>query len=312
LTGGGVATPDLDATAAEVGGRPVPPMQRRSLRQVLGPFAAMAPFTLYVTLGLFVPMCAVVVLAFQSPTGGFTFHNMALLFTGVYAKGFENSLRLAVTTAIIPGIIGVVLAHAIATSRFELFRRMVAAASGVLANFGGVNLAYIFFAAYSFSGIVTVWLRSIGIDPWAHGFNLYGFSGVVFIYMYFQIPLMVLIVTPALGGLRQSWREAAEGLGASTFRYWLHVGIPLLAPSVLGGMLLLFGSGFAAYATVAALTAGSVELAPILISEFLDGNNFGTYAHVGYAIGVGMLVILAVTMVGYVLVQRRASRWLRT
>jgi putative spermidine/putrescine transport system permease protein len=129
--------------------------------------------------------------------------------------------------------------------------------------------------------------------------------------MYFQIPLMLLVITPAFGGLRPSWREAAENLGASSFHYWRTVGVPVLLPSVLGGILLLFGSGFAAYATADTLTAGTVTLAPIQIGAYLNGNVIAGEENVGYAIGFGMLVVLTVTMILYALVRRRASRWLR-
>jgi putative spermidine/putrescine transport system permease protein len=304
----GITAPDPGTHVAGVGGGSVVRTKRRSPFQVMTPFLAMTPFTVYVALGLFLPMVAVSILAFKTVNGKWTMHNINLLFTGVYAAGFKNSIELALFSSVIPGILGVFLAHAIATSRSELLRRLVASASGVLANFGGVNLAFIFLASYGLNGIATVWLKSIGVtfQP-----NLSDFNGVVFVYMYFQIPLMVLIVTPALGGLRQSWREAAEGLGASTWSYWRRVGVPVLTPAVLGGMLLLFGSGFAAYATVQALTAGSVALAPVLIGDFLNGNNLAGYEHVGYAIGFGMLVVLLVTMVAYVLIQRRATRWLR-
>jgi putative spermidine/putrescine transport system permease protein len=300
------------AKAAGAGGALVPARSRRGLHPRLLSLLAMAPFSAYVTIFLFIPMGAILVLAFKNSNGGYTWSNVHMLFTGMYATAFKNSFELAITAAVIPGLLGVFLAHAIATSRSELLRRLVAAASGVLANFGGVNLAFIFIAAYSANGIATLWLNSLGFDPWNHGFDLYGFSGVVFIYMYFQIPLMVVIVTPALAGLRQSWREAANGLGASTFRYWRHVGVPLLAPSILGGMLLLFGSAFAAYATTQALTAGTVSLAPILIGDFLDGNTIAGHEGMAYAIGFGMLVVLMVTMTAYVLLQRRASQWLRS
>jgi putative spermidine/putrescine transport system permease protein len=271
----------------------------------------MAPFTAYLGFALFIPLGAVVVLSFKDPSGHWTLNNMKLLLQEPYRQGFENSLKLALTTSVVPGILGLVLAHAIATSRFEFFRRLVASASGVLANFGGIPLAFIFIASYSYTGIVTVWLSSLGFNPWDHGFNLSGFNGVVFVYLYFQIPLMVLIITPALGGLRQSWREAAEGLGAGRLRYWRYVGLPVLTPSVLSGMLLLFGSGFAAYATADALTAGTANLAPLMIGNFLGGNEYGpAYANIGYAIGTGMLLVLLVTIAAYLLIRRRASRWL--
>ncbi len=188
----------------------------------------------------------------------------------------------------------------------------MATASGVLANFGGINLAFMFIATLGSTGALTVWLNAIGLNPWDHGFNLYSFCGVVIVYMYFQIPLMVLVITPALGGLTAVLaRGGGEPGRLQLTTTGAHVGIPVLLPSVLGAMLLLFGSGFAAYATADTLTAGTVTLVPIQIGSFLNGNVISGQEHVGYALGLGMLIVLSITMILYGLVRRRASRWLR-
>ena len=275
------------------------------------PTLAMAPFVAYTFLGLGIPTLAVIELAFRSEAGKLTLSNLHTVTQGTYRLGFENSILLAALTSVVPGILGLVLAYAIQTGRSGMLRRLVATASGVLANFGGINLTFIFIATLGSTGILTAWLSYIHLNPWNFGFNLYSFMGVAVVYCYFQIPLMVLVITPALGGLRPSWREAAENLGASSFSYWRTVGVPVLLPSVLGGMLLLFGSGFAAYATADTLTAGTVTLAPIQIGEVLNGNVISGEEHIGYAIGFGMLIVLSITMILYGLVRRRASRWLR-
>ena len=184
-------------------------------------------------------------------------------------------------------------------------------ASGVFANFGGVPLAFLFIATLGSTGVVTRWLTAVGLNPYAHGFNLYTFSGIAVVYMYFQIPLMVLVITPALEGLQPAWREAAHGLGAGTWTYWRCVGRPVLLPSLLGSVLLLFGSAFSAYATAEALTSGSVALTPIQIGSFLSGNVLAGQQNVGKALGLGMIVIIAVVMAGYAVLQRRAAQWLR-
>ena len=147
--------------------------------------------------------------------------------------------------------------------------------------------------------------------PLDHGFNLYKFWGVAFVYMYFQIPLMVLIITPALAGLRPAWREAAENLGASSWQYWRHVGIPVLMPAVLGSTFLLFGSAFSAYATAEALTLGTIALTPIQIGAILQGNVLAGETNIAYALAFAMIVILMVSVVAYGLLRRRTSRWLR-
>jgi putative spermidine/putrescine transport system permease protein len=271
------------------------------------------PFLAYVVVVLGVPTAAIVNYAFRSNSGHFTWANLhTILAGGQYRAGFETSLKLAFVTAIVPGILGTFIAYALSTSEHATFKRITSATSGVLAQFGGVNLAFMFIAAFAATnGVVTEWLRPIGLDPWNHGWSLYKFWGVAFVYMYFQIPLMILIVTPAFAGLRPAWREAAENLGASRWRYWRHVGIPVLTPAILGSMFLLFGSGFSAYATAEALTAGTVAITPIQIGSILQGNVIVGQNNIAYALAFAMIVILLVTVIGYVLLRRRTSRWLR-
>jgi putative spermidine/putrescine transport system permease protein len=131
------------------------------------------------------------------------------------------------------------------------------------------------------------------------------------VYMYFQIPLMVLVILPALEGLRPAWREAAANMGARAWHYWRYVGGPVLMPAFLGCVLLLFGSAFSSYATAEALTSGSIPLTSIEIGTFLNGNVIPGEENVGKALGLGMIVVIAIVMSLYALLQRRAARWLR-
>ncbi len=274
--------------------------------------APVLPFLAYVALAFGIPTLVIVNLAFRSDSGRLTLANIhTILSGGQYRAGFETSLKLALVTSIVPGILGTLLAYAIATSKFESFKRMVATASGVLANFGGVNLAFMFVATIGSVGLVTTWLAHLGLNPWNHGFDLYKFWGVALVYMYFQIPLMVLVTTPALGGLRPAWREAAQNLGAGRWRYWRHVGIPVLMPSVLASIFLLFGSGLSAYATTEALTGGTIALTPIQIGSYLQGNVISGQEHIGYALGFGMIVLLVFSIAAYAILRSRSSRWLQ-
>jgi putative spermidine/putrescine transport system permease protein len=273
--------------------------------------AGIVPFGLYTTLFLVVPAAAVAVEAFRSPSGHWTWANISIATHGVYAHGFITSIELSALTSIIPGILGLVVANAVLTSRGRVLRRVVSTASGVFAQFGGVPLAFLFIATLGTTGLVTDWLKALGFDPWDHGFDLYELFGVAIVYTYFQLPLMVLVITPALEGLRPAWREAASGLGARGWQYWRYVGGPVLFPSFLGGVLLLFGGSLSAYATAEALTSGSIPLTPIQIGDFLNGNVLAGQQNVGKALGLGLVVIIAVVMVFYFLLQKRASRWLR-
>ena len=305
------------APAAAPGSRTDPgaaPRRRRParLRRIVA-LAGILPFAIYVLLGLGAPAAAIAVGAFQNPdTGAFTMNNVKIATSGIYLHGFLITTELSLITSIVPGIFGFLIGYAIYTARRgSILRRISVTAGGVFANFGGVPLAFLFIATLGTTGIATKWLTDIGFNPYEHGFNLYDLGGVALVYMYFQIPLMVLVILPAFEGLRPAWREAAANMGARTWHYWRHIGWPVLMPSVLGCVLLLFGSAFSAYATAEALTSGTIPLTAIQIGSFLNGNVLAGQQNVGKALGLGMVLIIAVLMVFYALLQRRAARWLR-
>jgi putative spermidine/putrescine transport system permease protein len=290
-------------------GRAWSPALRRA-RALLG----IVPFAVYVLLFLGLPTLAIAVGAFQNPdTGQFTLSNIHTAVHGIYLHGFLITAELSVITSVVPGIFGFLIGYAIYTAhRASVLRRVAITASGVFANFGGVPLAFLFIATLGTTGIATRWLTDIGFNPYTDGgFNLYDLGGVALVYLYFQIPLMVLVILPAFQGLRPAWREAAENMGAGAWQYWRRVGGPVLMPSFLGCLLLLFGSAFSAYATAEALTSGTIPLTAIQIGSFLNGNVLAGQQNVGKALGLGMVLIIAVLMVFYALLQRRAARWLR-
>jgi putative spermidine/putrescine transport system permease protein len=157
---------------------------------------------------------------------------------------------------------------------------------------------------------VTALLKSFGFNPYQHGFNLYSFWGLSITYMYFQFPLMILIMAPALDGLKREWREAAENLGASTLQYWSRVALPVLLPSILGAMILLFGNAFGAYATAYALTGGTLPIVTIQIGAQIRGDVLHNPG-LGYAMAMGMVIIMAISLAGYSWLQKLSERWLR-
>jgi putative spermidine/putrescine transport system permease protein len=301
------------AVAPEVSASGARPGRYARLTREGARWLGVVPFGVYVALGLIAPTIAIAIGAFQDNDGAATFGNIDTALHGTYLAGLKTSIELSVITAILPGIFGLLIAYAIHTAkRGTILRRVVITASGVFANFGGVPLALLFIAALSTTGVVTGWIKDVSnFDIWHHGFTLFGPFGVALAYMYFQIPLMVLVILPALEGLRPAWREAAENMGASTWHYWRYVGWPVLFPSFLGCLLLLFGSAFSAYATAEALTGGTIALTPIQIGALLNGNVLAGQENLGYALGLIMILIIAIIMVFYTIVQRRAARWLR-
>jgi putative spermidine/putrescine transport system permease protein len=261
---------------------------------------------------LAVPTLVVVVGAFATDDGRPTLGNLTALTDGYILDAFARSILLSAVTAAVGAVLGAILAYALVTARpGGLLRRVVTAASGVLAQFGGVTLAFAFIATIGLSGFVTVFLRDrLGIDIYAGGVWLFELPGLMLVYTYFQVPLMVIVFLPALDGIRPQWREATETLGGSTWQYWRRVAMPLLAPAFLGSALLLFANAFSAYATAAALVSQGSPIVPLQIRSALTSEVILGRQNLGKGMALGMVVVVAVVMWLYALLQRRTARWL--
>ncbi len=291
---------------------PDPPRSspRRSWRAGgLSAWLGLLPFFAFIGVFLVWPAVAVFGRAFEQ-TEGAEVPAMREAMTGQYRDYFVDSLKLSFVTAVIGGVIGTVLALILVRlQRPRWLRSAVAAFAGVAANMGGLILAFAFIAALGTQGLVTKAITSAGIDVPPQ--FIASFWGLVIVYLYFQIPLMLLVMLPAADGLKPEWREAAANLGGTAATYWRRVGIPVLAPAALGGMLLLFANAFAAYATAFALTTGAANLVPLQIRFYLQGNAITGKQGLGYALAAWMILLMLVTMGGYLLLRRRAERWRR-
>jgi len=278
------------------------------LRRHWGSVLFIGPFLLYVLVFLLLPAPRLLA---QSLTDkhGLTLRYIAELAQPQTVAAFRNSIVLSAVSAAVGLVLGGLVAYFMLRPAAPAgLRSLVTSFSAVAANFAGVPLAFAFIATLGSLGMVTVWLKSIGIDLYGSGFSLYGMSGLILVYAYFQIPLMIIVIIPAIEGLRREWREAAQSLGAGSWAYWRHVGLPILMPSLLSAFLLLFGNAFSAYATPYALTSGNIGLVPIEISNVLSGNVM-LEPQAGAALALGMIAVMVVVMLLYALVARRASRW---
>ncbi|MFI5253993.1 MAG: ABC transporter permease [Candidatus Limnocylindrales bacterium] len=268
------------------------------------------PFLIFASAFMLVPASYLVLGSFQNQAGSFTVQNYADLSGPLIVEAYKNSLEISLVTAVAGGIFGFLLAYAVIAGGLPRFlRTALMTFSGVASNFAGVPLALAFVFTIGRLGLLTVFLKNIlGIDLWGNGFTIYSKLGLEIVYLYFQFPLMVLIIAPAIDGLRREWREASENMGASTFQYWRYVALPVLLPSLLGTTILLFGNSFGAQATAYQLTGGVFNIATLLISQQLRGDVLHNEG-LGYAVAMGMVAIMTVSIGVYYWLQRRAERW---
>ncbi|WP_424952547.1 ABC transporter permease [Deinococcus sp.] len=292
----------------------VQPENSRQWSNSLSTALFVGPLLLVLLVFLIIPAFAVLVGAFRADglngaPGGFTLQHLRDLGQPQYLKGLTNSVLLSGGSAIIGTVVGGLLAYAVLGEGGPAWlRNPLIAFSGVAANFAGVPLALAFVATLGTTGMVTRLLSGVGVNLYQHGFSLFTFGGLILVYAYFQIPLMVILIAPALDGLRREWREAAENLGATAGQFWRHVGLPILAPALLASLVLLFGNAFSAYATAYALTSGALLLLPLQIGAVLSGNVLSD-PHLGQALALLVIVVMGVTMTAYTVLERLGSRW---
>jgi len=269
------------------------------------------PYLVYVGLFLILPSVIIGIGALLDANNAFTLDNFRNLSRSYVVKATIDTTVLSAITAFLGAVFGALLAYAIVTgSPNGILRRLTISASGVLAQFGGVTLAFAFIASIGPAGFVYLFAQAHGFDFYKQDLWLFEIPGLDLVYLYFQIPLMVLVFLPALDGIKPQWREAAESLGGNTWHYWRHVAGPLLFPAFLGSVLLLFANAFSAYATANALIN---QGQPVLAQQIAGAlsSEVGAYEP-GFAkaIAIEMIIIVTLVTVLYTLLQRRTARWL--
>ena len=288
---------------------PTPPVARRRLSLA---WMGLLSFGLFILLFLIAPTMKIVLGAFQRADGSFTFENVAGLFTDSILSSYWISIKISVASAALGCLVGFLMAAAMVLGGLpRAIRSPLLTFSGVASNFAGVPLAFAFLATLGPLGLVTLALKThLGINLRVYGFNILSFWGLTITYLFFQIPLMILIITPALDGLKREWREAASCLGASGAQYWRMVALPILFPSILGTFALLFANAFGAVATAIALTGSSLNIVPIMLFAQIRGDVLGN-PHLGYAMAFGMILITGIANVLYIVLRMRSERWLK-
>lgn len=281
-------------------------------RKLSWDWLGIVPFFLFAIAFLIIPSFSLFVGTFLDAQGQLTLSNMTGIFQRDFLDAYRTSIAMSFVTALGGGFFGFMLAYAAILGGLPRFvRPLLVTFSGVASNFAGVPLAFAFIATLGRTGLVTRVLDALlGLDIYQQGFSIYSFWGLCLVYMYFQFPLMVLVIAPAIDGLKRQWQEAAESLGATSWEYWRYVALPILTPSLLSAIILLFGNSFGAYATAYALAGAQINLVPIVIGAQISGNVLFNPG-LGNALSLGMVIVMTLSVAGYIWLQRKTARWLQ-
>ncbi|WP_185903384.1 ABC transporter permease [Lysinibacillus sphaericus] len=252
--------------------------------------AWLSPFLVLVLLFFLVPLLYMLITSFQN-SDGFTFAQYRTVLTNDYIlQGFTNSITLSVISAVIALIVTLFAVYAL--MRFsEPVREKILILTNLTSNFSGIPLAFAFIVLLGNSGLFTLLFDKWGIDTFS-SFSLYSWGGLLLIYIYFQLPLALMLLYPIYDGIQQQWKDAAALLGASTWQFWVKIGIPVMLPGIVGTFSVLFANAMGAYASAYALTSSNYNLVAIRIGSLIKGDIFAQPE-----LASAIAVILAVTMV---------------
>lgn len=244
----------------------------------------------------------------EKTTGQFTIQHYINLNHPLYINSFLNSIKLSGITAVIGVVFGTFIGYAVYRWPSGRVHEILIALSDVTTNFAGAPLAFAFVIVLGMNGVVTQILMQYFQYQLYPDFSIYSFSGLIIAYVYFQLPLMVLLILPAFAGIKKEWQESSESLGANTFQFWWHIGLPILMPSLIAGLTLLFANAFGAYATAYTLVQSKLALVTLQIGYMIAGE-VRQDVGVGMAMAVLSLVVMSLGIAIYQMATLRARRW---
>lgn len=285
-------------------------MGKSKKRNNLAAWLGLVPFLLFCLAFEIVPIFVLLRDSFFTRAGDFTIVNYQNVLAPLYIKSFWNSIKLSGLTAFIGVIVGLLVGYAIYRWPSKKVQELLITLSDVTTNFAGAPLAFAFIIVLGSNGLITqFFLKNLDIALYP-AFSIYSFSGLILAYVYFQLPLMVLLIIPAFGGLKKEWKESATNLGAGNLQYWWNIGLPVLMPSLIAGFVLLFANAFGAYATAYTLTGSRLSLVTLQIGFTITGEVLHEPG-IGQAMAVLSLLIMGTCIGIYQASTIRARRWVR-
>lgn len=232
----------------------------------------LVPFVVMIVLFQLAPILSMVTGSISRGNGsGFTLdYYSRIIHSEFYLKAIKNSLLISIFSSVIGIVAGLICAYSITRFSSKMRDRLLML-SNMTSNFAGVPLAFAYIILLGSNGVFTLLFKQWGWSVFAD-FNLYSWTGLVLVYVYFQIPLALLLLYPSFYGIREQWKEAASLLGASKWQFWRTIGLPILTPAVFGTLGILFANGMGAYATAYALVGGNYNLLAVRIGSLVAGD----------------------------------------
>jgi len=265
-----------------------------------------APYVLWMALFVIAPIILVVVYAFTSSSGGFTFVNFSHM--GQYAGVFGRSFLLAAIATVVCILLGYPLAHILSRENARLQRMsMMLIMLPMWMNF--LLRTYSWMSILENTGLLNRFFAAIGLFKLINAvggalspewtdiayFRMINTQGAVVLGMVYNfLPFMVLPIHSVISKIDRSLIEAAQDLGAKPSGVFRRVTLPLSLPGVLSGITMVFVPSVSTFVISQLLGGGNDLLLGDLIEMQFLGSAYNP--HLGSAIALVMMIIVLICM----------------
>ncbi len=247
-----------------------------------------APYTVWMTIFIVLPMLLVAWFAFTDRAGQFTLEN--ILSVGQYSNVFLRSIWLGAVATFISLVMGYPLAYII--SKMSAKRQSVMVMLVMLPMWMNFLLrTYAWMTLLEDNGLINAALKALGFN----GIHMINTAGAVVLGMvYNYIPYMILPLYSVLTKIDQSVIEAAEDLGANSRQVFFKVVVPMSMPGIISGVTMVFVPAVSTFIISKMLGGG----ANLLIGDLIDMQFLGSAynPNLGSAISLVLMVIILICM----------------
>jgi len=230
------------------------------------------PYAIFLAVFVILPLFLVMVYAFQDAEGHFTFDNIAKFFSDADAMNtFALSLEVAIENTAICLLLGYPAAWILANR-----------------NYNRSAVTVVLF-------ILPMWINALMRTlATAELFNTLGVSlgkgTLLFGMAYDYLPFMIYPIYNILSKMDHSYAEAAEDLGATPWKVFWKVTMPLSMPGVSSGVLMVFMPTVSTFAISEFLTNNKIKLFGTIIQENINSSSW----NYGAALAFIMLIIIGI------------------
>lgn len=254
-----------------------------------------APFSVWMSIFVLVPIGLVVYYALTNAEGSFTLSNLASIWE--YRNTYLVSIELALVATVICLILAYPLAYSISRMKAHSQSTMVLLVMlPMWMNF--LIRTYAWMTILEDTGLINTFIKSIlslvGYD--FPGFSMINTNGAIVLGMVYNfLPYMVLPIYTVLTKIDHSIIEAARDLGANGFNIFTKVLLPQSIPGIISGITMVFVPAVSTFVISKLLGGGMTYLIGDVIENYFLGNTGEVNYNVGAALSLVLMILILIS-----------------